>query len=157
MKITAIRALMLACVFFAALLTANRDARAVLGGSVDSVNRDMSAMKADRSQVKTLDGYCVHEITSGTLTLREYVSSVGIVFGIAWDGLFNPDLSYLLGSYYNQYQEAKRQMPRTHGKRSMRVQTSGVVVEKWGHMRSMHGRAYAPLLLPQGVGPDIIR
>ena len=32
-----------------------------------------------------------------------------------------------------------------------------VVVEKWGHMRNLQGRAYAPALLPPGVSSDEIR
>ena len=156
-KRTGLLAIMLAFAFSVAFLAAARDALAVLGGPVDSVNKDMAALKATRSQVTTLPGYSVHEIASGALTLREYVSSDGIVFGIAWDGLLSPKLSYLLGAYYSQYREARRQVPPSHGKKSMRVKANDVVVEKWGHMRSMHGRAYAPLLLPAGVSPDIVR
>ncbi|MDA8088310.1 MAG: DUF2844 domain-containing protein [Nitrospiraceae bacterium] len=156
-KRTGLLALMLAFAFSVAFLSAARDARAVLGGPVDSVSKDISAMKATRSQVTTLPCYTVHEITSGTLTLREYVSSGGVVFGIAWDGPLSPNLRYLLGSYYSQYHEARQQMPPSHGKKSMRVQANDVVVEKWGHMRSMHGRAYVPALLPEGVSPDAVR
>jgi hypothetical protein len=29
-----------------------------------------------------------------------------------------------------------------------------VVVERWGHMRDLHGRAYLPALLPDGVTVD---
>ena len=133
------------------------DAHAVLGGSVDSVNKDVSNMKAARQAVTTTPGYTVYDINSSTLELREYVSPDGVVFGIAWNGIFNPDLSNLLGSYYSQYRQARRQTPVVRGKRSMRIQTEDIVVEKWGHMRSMHGRAYVPALLPEGVGADVIR
>ncbi len=146
--------------FFAlsmAFFAASRDACAVLGGPADSVNRDAAAMKAQGSHEKAMSGYSVHEITSSTLTLREYVSPSGTVFGIAWDGQLSPNLSYLLGSYYSQYHEARKQMPRARGKRSMRVQAEDVVVERWGHMGSMHGRAWVPSLLPAGISPDIIR
>ncbi len=140
-----------------AFFAASRNARAVLGGPVDSVNKDAAAMKAQGSQVKAQCGYSVHEITSSSLTLREYVSPGGTVFGIAWDGQLSPNLSYLLGSYYSQYHKARRQMPPAHGKKSLRVQANDVVVERWGHMRSMHGRAWVPSLLPTGISPDIVR
>ena len=150
-------ALMLVCALSAVFIAPARNAGAVLGGSADSIGNDVSAMKAAGSKVKNLKGYSVHEIDSGTLTLREYVSPDGVVFGIAWDGLLSPKLSGLLGSYYNRYREARRQLQRTHGKKSMRVQADDVVVEKWGHMRSMHGRAYVPSLVPAGVSADVVR
>ena len=157
MRRAGIPSLMLACVFSAFFLISARGARAVLGGPADSVEKDMSAIKATRRAVKSMPGYTVHEMASGALTLREYVSPDGIVFGIAWNGLLNPDLNHFLGAYYGQYHEAKRQMPRVHGRRSIRVRTNGLVVERWGHMRSLHGRAYVPALLPEGVNAAEIR
>jgi len=43
------------------------------------------------------------------------------------------------------------------GRRHVQVKTDGVVVEKWGHMRNMQGRAYAPALIPKGVNVDEIK
>jgi hypothetical protein len=37
------------------------------------------------------------------------------------------------------------------------LKANNVVVEKWGHMRNLQGRAYAPALMPQGVSVDEIR
>jgi hypothetical protein len=46
---------------------------------------------------------------------------------------------------------------RQPGRRHVTVKTDGVVVEKWGHMRNLQGRAYAPALIPQGVSVDEIK
>jgi len=37
------------------------------------------------------------------------------------------------------------------------VRTDRVVVEKWGNMRNLQGRAYAPALIPPGVSIDEIK
>ena len=102
-------------------------------------------------------GYNVHEVISASVTLREYLSPSGVVFGIAWNGLIHPDLTPLLGSYAGEYGEALRQTPRKPGRRRLQVKTNQVVVEKWGHMRNLKGRAYAPALIPPGVSVDEIK
>ena len=145
--------LVLSAVFFA---TPQR-VQAMLGASVDSVESDRKALSASRSAMAVHNGYTVHEIDSGSTVVREYVSSSGIVFGIAWNGLTHPDLDQLLGSYAGEYREASRQTPRIKGRRSLQVEASGVVVEKWGHMRNLQGRAYAPTLIPSGVNVDEIK
>ena len=89
--------------------------------------------------------------------VREYVSSAGIVFGIAWNGLVYPDLTQLLGPYNDEYQKAMGQAKRQPGRRHARVKSNDVIVEKWGHMRNLQGRAYAPGLVPQGVSVDEIK
>jgi len=37
------------------------------------------------------------------------------------------------------------------------VRTDRVVVEKWGHVRNLQGRAYPPALIPLGVSVDEIK
>ena len=68
-----------------------------------------------------------------------------------------PDLTLLLGSYTGEYQAAVKQTPRKHGRRFSQVRTDRIVVEKWGHMRNLQGRAYAPELIPSGVSIDEIK
>ncbi len=80
-----------------------------------------------------------------------------MVFGIAWNGMSRPDLTTLLGSYANAYRTALQQSPRTPGHRFRQIKTDRVVVEKWGHMRNLQGRAYAPALIPQGVSVNEIK
>jgi hypothetical protein len=140
----------------AIFLSAER-VQAALGESVDSVASDQKAISAVRRAMKTSTGYTVHEIRSETITVREYVSPSGVVFGIAWNGLTHPDLTPLLGAYTDEYQKAMRKAKRQPGRRHVQVKTDGVVVEKWGHMRKLQGRAYAPALIPQGVSVDEIK
>ena len=69
----------------------------------------------------------------------------------------NPDLTQLLGSYADEYHQALQKTPRKHGRRFNRVKTNRLVVEKWGHMRNLQGRAYVPDLIPPGVNVDDIK
>ena len=131
--------------------------QAALGESADSIESDQKAFSAIRRATKTSTAYTVHEIITEAMTVREYVSPSGIVFGIAWNGLTHPDLTLLLGSYNSEYKKATRKTKRQPGRRHVQVKTDGVVVEKWGHMRNLQGRAYAPALIPQGVSVDEIK
>jgi hypothetical protein len=141
-----------------AVLATAPPAQAVLGESAESVAADRKALSAMRSATTTtLVNYAVQQIESDTVTVREYISPSGIVFGVAWNGLVNPDLTQLLGSYSAEYRDAQRQMPRKRGQRAQQVKTNRVVVETWGHMRNLQGRAYAPALIPQGVTIDEIK
>jgi len=131
---------------------------AALGESANSIESEQNALGAVKHATKVLEGYSIHEFALDGTTVREYVSPTGIVFGIAWNGLAHPDLTRLLGSYTGEYETALRQTPRKPGLRRHEVlKTDHVVVEKWGHMRNLQGRAYAPALLPPGVSSDEIR
>jgi Protein of unknown function (DUF2844) len=130
---------------------------ATLGEPADSIDSDRAALSAVRRAQNVYKSYTVQEITSDSVSVREYVSTSGIVFGVAWNGLVNPDLTQLLGSYAGEYRDALQRMERTRGRRSLQIKSDGVVVEKWGHMRNLQGRAYAPALLPPGVSVDEIQ
>ncbi|HYA85900.1 MAG TPA: DUF2844 domain-containing protein [Nitrospirota bacterium] len=150
-------ALVVSMILLTAVLVTARPVHAVLGESADSVTADRKALSAMRSITTTHVNYTVQQVESDSVTVREYISSSGIVFAVAWSGLVNPDLTQLLGSYSSEYREAQRQTPRTPGKRAQQVKTKRVVVETWGHMRHLQGRAYAPTLVPQGVTIDEIK
>jgi len=139
------------------LFATSRPVQAVLGESADSVTADQKAFAAPQSITTTHANYTVREVEADAVTVREYISSSSVIFAVAWNGLVNPDLTQLLGSYSNEYLEAKRQMPRTYGKRAQQVKTNRVVVETWGLMRNLHGRAYVPNLVPRGVTIDEIK
>ena len=140
-----------------AILVTVQQAQATLGESADSLTVDRNALSAVRRATTTRNGYTVHELASDSTVVREYTSPTGIVFGIAWNGLIHPDLAQLLGTYAGEYEKALRQTPRQPGRRRLQVRTNRVVVEKWGHMRNLQGRAYAPDLIPPGVSVDEIR
>ena len=140
-----------------ALLGVVRQVGATLGGSVDSVATDRKALSAVQGATTVRQGYTVREITSDATHVREYVSASGIVFAIAWNGFMPPDLTTLLGSYAAEYQKALQNTPRQTGVRHQHVEGTRVIVEKWGHMRNLQGRAYVPALMPSGVSLDEIR
>ncbi|OPY68528.1 MAG: hypothetical protein A4E57_01708 [Syntrophorhabdaceae bacterium PtaU1.Bin034] len=140
-----------------AVLLESKSSRATLGEPVQSIESDKKALSATRSAKTEHNGYTVQEIQSGATFVRQYVSPSGIVFAIAWNGLVHPDLTQLLGPYFKEYQIALEQTPRRQGSKRLKVKTNGVVVEKWGHIRNLEGRAYAPELIPAGVSIDEIK
>lgn len=139
------------------LLLHSQHAWAALGEPVSSVGADRRALSATRRHSTTRSSFSVEELVSNANVVREYVSPSGIVFGIAWNGLSHPDLTLLLGSYASEYRDAARKAKRAGAHRSRTVRTGRVVVETWGHMRNLQGRAYAPGLLPSGVTADEIK
>ncbi len=130
---------------------------AALGGSADSIESDRRMLSAVQGKVTQGADYTDYEITYGWTNVREYVSPQGIVFAIAWTGNRSPDLTTLLGSYANEYQQALKATPHHPGVRQRAIKTDDVVVERWGQVRNLHGRAYAPSLIPPGVSTDEIR
>jgi len=135
-------------------------ARAVLGDSAASVLTDQARMKG---MLRSVDNrtYVMQEITTSGTVVREYVSPAGAVFGVAWEGQFPPNFQQLLGPYYQQVQQAAAQQASEQPTRRRRgpvmIETPGIVFSQGGHMRSFHGQAYIPQLLPQGVQASDIR
>jgi hypothetical protein len=124
---------------------------AVLGEiaeSANSVSRMPSGFSA-RSEIR--ESFSVRTTQSDTTTVREFISPSGVVFAVAWSGIAQPDLSILLGTYNGEYESALKGSMRQRGRRSRSIRTDRVVVEHWGHMRSLSGRAYDPSLIPGGV------
>jgi hypothetical protein len=138
-------------------LAFTRQAQATLGEGADSIARDRRALSAAPGITTNRTNYSVQEVTSDGTTIREYLNPSGVVFAVAWNGLIHPDLTTLLGSYEGEFQAAKRQSPKKHGQKRLKVRASRVTVETWGHMRNLQGRAYLPALLPEGVSADEIK
>lgn len=139
------------------LLATVQRAHGTLGETAASVTRDQRALAAVARSTTTGAAYTVQEMTSASSTVREYLSPSGVVFAVAWNGLVRPDLSVLLGSYNQEYKDALNIQQRRHGKRQAEVKTGRIVVETWGHMRDLQGRAYLPALVPEGVNLYEIR
>ena len=152
-----IKAFYLGIYFAAFTLATAHQAQATLGESVDSVASDRKAFSAVQHATLARNGYTVQELKSDANVVREYISPSGVVFGIAWNGLSHPDLTTLLGTYVGDYQQALQRSASQKGKRHMQVKANRVVVEKWGHMRNMQGRAYIPALIPSGVSINEIK
>jgi hypothetical protein len=141
---------------FAASLLCSSAAYATLGEKATSVEADRKALSAVKRTLTAHENYQVQEMVSDANTVREFLRPDGVVFAVAWNGLSHPDLSTILGTYNAPYRQAKKSMARRHGQRRAKVQGDDVVVETWGHMRNLQGRAYVPSLVPEGVDIDEI-
>jgi hypothetical protein len=128
---------------------------AVLGEYDSSIGIDQKVMRGE-VRALTMQAYAVHEITGADRTVvREYVSPQGRVFGIAWQGVAMPNLQQLLGSYFAQFQQASQSRQRRRG--PLVVRTDQLVVESGGHLRSFHGRAYVPGLVPTNLSAEVVK
>jgi len=143
--------------FVVGIIATAHEAGATLGESATSVESDRMALSAVRRATTAREAYTVHEVKSDASAVREYVSSAGVIFAVAWNGLTHPDLKPLLGSFDGEYRQALRQTHRILGRRHLTVRSERLVVEKWGHMRNQQGRAYVPTLIPSGVSIDEIK
>jgi uncharacterized protein DUF2844 len=135
----------------AAFVASVPKARAALGQPVSSVESDRVRMQGELKIIPG-EGFSVHQITTKSgITVKEFVSAGGVVFGISWRGPVFPDLSQLLGTYFPQFQRAASAQAPYH-RRHLMIHTAQLVVETGGHMRDLRGRAYLPALLPAGMG-----
>jgi hypothetical protein len=126
-------------------------------GSASVVTRSASSASAAAQSMAgvsaTPASFTVNETTFGNGTVvREYVTSAGTVFAIAWQGPQMPDLSALLGSYFPQYVDGVKASRAALGRRGVAsVDQSTLVVRSGGHMGAFTGRAWLPQALPAGV------
>ena len=131
-------------------------ARASLGDSVASVAVDSAHMRGQVTR-SAMQGYTVHQIdTPEGMQVREFVTPSGIVFAVAWQGPFLPNLGELLGTHLSEFQAALPNSP-TRRRRALSVHTGALVVESGGHMRGFHGRAYLTTLIPAGLSPAVVQ
>ena len=130
---------------------------ATLGERADSIANDSHALSAAAPTTVTRAKYSMQELKAETTTVREYLTPEGVVFAVAWNGLVHPDLRVLLGCYDEEYRGALAQQQRLQGRRQIHVRSQRLVVETWGHMRNLQGRAYLPELVPEGVNLYEIR
>ena len=114
-------------------------------------------MKSE-DHVRVFQAYRVHQLTTANgITVREYVSPNGLVFGISWGGRFMPDVRQLLGDYVNNLQSASAAQTRIRHLRGLTVKTSDFVFTSFGHMQSWAGSAYVPSLVPTNVSAEVVR
>ena len=151
------RVFKLVTLFLMQTLTAS-SAYATLGETIQTVETDRQSLAAIRHASVPRPKYTIEEIQSHSVTLREYVSSSGVIFGIAWIGLSHPKLQTLLGShYYGLYQNSVSSNKKVPGRRNLTLKNNNLVVSTGGHQRALIGRAFDPTLIPNGVTADEIK
>jgi len=133
-------------------------ARAALGGDTVSILADQGKMQGTRKQIK-VGSYAVQEIQAQNGTVvREYQDADGKVFAVAWHGPFLPDMQEILGSYYDQYAQARQtEIAVRRGRHPVVISQPGLVVQIGGHPRWFIGKAYIPAKLPQGLRAEDIQ
>ncbi|KAF1026820.1 MAG: hypothetical protein GAK40_01183 [Burkholderia plantarii] len=135
------------------------DTAAVVRTLAPSVNASTSTTGATSStSTASSANYTVRETTLGSGTvIREYLSTAGSVFGIAWQGPVKPDLASLLGTYFSQYTAGVDASHAALGVRApVAIDSATLVVHSGGHMGAFTGQAWLPQALPSGVtGSDI--
>jgi hypothetical protein len=130
---------------------------AVLGKYESSVSGDQQDMKSE-DRVQDFQAYKVHELTSANgTTVREYVSPKGLVFGVAWQGPFMPNMEQLLGSYVTNLKTASKSQTEVRHLRGLVVRTNDFVFASGGHMRSWKGSAFVPSIAPSNVSVEVVR
>lgn len=137
-----------------AVTAAAAPALAGLGEPASSVSSDQAALSASRRQVDVRATHRVEALVSEGRTVREYVSPSGVVFAVCWDGVSHPDLGTVLAAYAGPIRRAVAAQGAPPRGRFRYVEAAGAVVETWGHMRAVHGRAWVPALVPPGVTVD---
>ncbi len=147
-----------ALVHAATVLMITLPAFAGLGEEVSSVQADQAHIQGTLRTTQK-PSYTVHEIQAPTGTIvREYVSTSGKVFAVAWQGPWPPDMRQILAGYFGQYQQAAQaQTSSRAGRRPLVIEQPGLVLQSGGHMRSFSGRAYIPEMVPQGISAEEIR
>lgn len=161
--------LLIALGFVATAMLLSPAAQAALGGAptlpADSATGvPATSLKAAvgtaASGTLTAAAYTVRQQTlPNGVNEREFVNADGVVFGIAWNGPFPPNLKDFMGdNVFAQYASAV-QAAQGQGRRggAVAVETNGVVAQAGGHQRSFAGRAYVPALLPAGVDASAVQ
>jgi hypothetical protein len=148
-------------------LCPHSNAWASLGGSIDSIESDRKALSGRLSSMDSTgaSAYSVQEIHRDGTRIQEYALPSGTVFAVSWRGPSEPDLSILLGSFFDEYHQSVSEQNRSsnrtsdrtarrHGRSTRVIRTDHMVLERSGHMRDVRGMAYLPELMPKGVHPE---
>jgi len=131
--------------------------RAVLGEYTSSIDLDQAILRCERRESTHL-GYKVHELTSENgLVVREFVSPAGLVFAVTWQAPQIPNLQQVLGDHnMAELQRAIVSRQRCHSGAPLIVRKAKLVFVSGGHMRSFHGYAYVPGLMPANATAGVM-
>jgi len=130
---------------------------ASLGDDESGINSDTNKLSAVQKSAVAHSAYKVHRLQLTTATVNEYASPSGKIFAVTWRGIAKPDLSVLLGAYYQEYVSAVKDNGRPRGRRATSLVTNHTKIEISGHMRDVRGRASIPSLVPAGVKVETLQ
>ena len=128
-------------------------------GATSSSRGPIAHVASSAASAANAASYTITQTTFGSGTVvREYVSTSGVVFGIAWGGPVMPNLPLLLGTYFTQFDSARNALRAAHpGRGPLVIELPGLVVHSGGHMGAFGGQAYLPAALPAGVSANDIQ
>jgi Protein of unknown function (DUF2844) len=132
-------------------------ARAALGSDAASVMADGARMHVDVHSEVRLQYEVLTFSSAAGISVREHLNRDGIVFAVNWRGPVPADLQQLLGAHFATYAAAVAAVANPGIHRSLRLESSGLIVELGGHLRAYSGRAYLAALIPSGLTADEIR
>ena len=127
-------------------------AQAELGGNLASITQEQKTFGSSLTYSPQSNYTIYIQSISPDLVIKEYVSSSGNIFGVAWKGSTLPNFQILLGNYYSNYLSAQQQNPR-----SVFLQDNNLVIESSGVMGGYIGRAFLPKQVPTGLAPTAIQ
>jgi hypothetical protein len=127
-----------------------------LGGDAASVEADRAALRGS-VQVRSASGYSIHDISTATGTVHEYLNAEGKVFAVSWEGKSTPDLKQMLGSSYTEMQQARASGPASRDHRRLAVETPQLIVQSSTYLRTARGRAWLPTQLPAKLSASDIK
>ena len=137
-------------------LSVNTSVLGMLGESTATVEQDRTILPGTLS-IESKTGISVYVLEAPGMSVREYVSPEGVVFGIGWSHHAGPlSLAQLFGSYYGEYSRAVSAQPR-RSLRFYRIETDHLIIERGGRMGATWGRVWLPSLLPAGVSEGRIQ
>jgi len=127
-------------------------AKAELGGNLAGITQEQKTFGSSLTYSPQSNYTIYIQSISPDLVIKEYVSSSGNIFGVAWKGSTLPNFQILLGNYYSNYLSAQQQNPR-----SVFLQDNNLVIESSGVMGGYIGRAFLPKQVPTGLAPTAIQ
>jgi len=127
-------------------------ASASLGNDLESVYRD-ATHAGSGIQIRNTPHYSIYELKIPTGTrVREYISAEGLVFAVAWDGPFVPELQRFLGRNFRKYADTLHAQKFPYfSRKPVLIRLDDLVFENSGHPGAFFGRAYIPQVVPSGV------
>jgi len=139
------------------LMMGSVPAWATLGQIEGTVSVDQQHLRSE-DLVQSFQAYKVHQLTTTNGTIvREYVSPKGLVFGVAWQAPFMPDMHQLLGDYVTALQSATQAQTQIQRRRSLIIKTNDFVFVSAGRLRFYTGRAYVPSMIPGNVSVEVVK